>query len=422
MIRLRRVTADERGMVLPLTLMFVLVLTTLSVALLTVGGQETLIAANHLKGVHALFLAEAGLEDAFNAFRNDSTLITSSPPSSLTTLSVSGPGSTLSAYGGYSVQYPSAGSSTVRVVVTGYTGTSGSPTATRTLRAILTVGFDNADAVRTDEDLKISGNPTINGTCGSAHTNDDLTISGNPTVAGTATAYDNYTVSGNPSVGSGSGGDMPKKSIPVVTASDFLTKAKATVAAGEIFQFKDGGQVWDGNDALITAAGTNGTLSDGATYRGWKYDNSSTDKWTFSGNTAYDGTYYFEGNVKVSGNPGSSSTPWNVTIIATKDIEMSGNPDVTVHSIDTFLASGDDIKINGNLTMHEAGAIAMREHFEISGNPTILGYIYAQNGDDVGGGDLSISENKISGNPTITYNCGLGPPIPGDLTVVASGF
>jgi Tfp pilus assembly protein PilX len=416
--RLAMATGDERGMVLPLTLMFMLILTTLSVALLTVGGQETLIAANHLRGIQAQFLAEAGLEDAFKTFRNNTTLLTSSSvPSSLTTLTgLSGPGSTLSAYGGYTVQYQSAGTDTVRVVVTGYTSTSGSPTATHVIGATLSVAFSNNNAVRTAEDLSISGNPTINGTCGSVHTNDDLTISGNPSIAGAATAYDQYSVSGNPTVGSGSGGSKPKKSIPTVSASDFLTKAKATVPASQVFQFKDGGQVRDGSDTLLT------TLSDGQTYRGWEYDSGSTDKWTFSGNTAYDGTYYFEGNVKVSGNPGSSSTPWNVTIIATKDIEMSGNPDVNVHSIDTFLASGDDIKISGNLTMHEAGVIAMREHFQITGNPTIIGYIYGQNGEDIGGGNLTISSNTISGNPTITYACGLNPPIPGDLTILAWGF
>lgn len=411
MIWLRRVTADQRGMVLPLTLMFVLILTTLSVALLTVGGQETLIAANHLKGVHALFLAEAGLEDAFNTFRNTTTLLTSSVPSSLTTLSVSGPGSTLTAYGGYSVQYQSAGSNTVRVVVTGYTGTSGSQTATRVLRSLVTVGFTNNDAVRTDKDLKISGNPTVSGTCGSVHTNDDLEMSGNPTVSGTATAHDDYTANGNPTVGSGSGGDKATKQIPTISASNFLTQAKAAVAASQIYQFMSDGRVLDGNDNLVSDAGTGGTLGNNDTYRGWKYKTSPSANWEFSDNTAYDGIYYFQGDVKISGNPGSAATPWNVTIIATGDIEMSGNPDMNVHSLDTLLVSDDDIKVSGNPEMYESGAIIAKDTVEISGNPTIKGYILS-------GGD----DNKISGNPSITYDCGVAPPLIADVTILASGF
>jgi len=405
MSRLTSATSDQRGMVLPLTLMFVIILTTLSVALLTVGGHETLVAANHLKGVHALFLAEAGLEDAFNTFRNNTTLLTTSVSSSLTTLSVSGPGSTLSAYGGYTVQYQSAGLNTVRVVVTGYTGTSGSQTATRVLRSIITVGFNNSDAVRTDKDLKISGNPTITGTCGSVHTNDDLTINGGPTVTGTATASDDYDVGNSATVAAGSGGDKAKKVIPTISASDFLTKAKATVSASQLYQFFSDGKVKDGSDTLIT------TLSNNDTYRGWKYKTSPSANWEFSADTAYDGTYYFQGDVKISGNPGSVLAPWNVTIIATGDIEMSGNPNMNVHSLDTLLVSDDDIKVSGNPIMYESGAIIAKDSVEISGNPTIMGYILS-------GGD----DNKISGNPTITYNCGLAPPITADVTILASGF
>jgi len=396
---------NQRGIILPITLMFLLILTTLSMSLLTVGGHETQIAANHTRGLHAQFLAEAGLEDAFNRFRNDTTLLLTAS-SSLTTLTgLSGPGSTLSAYGGYDVQYQSSGLNTVRVVVTGYTGTSGSQTATRVLRAVLTIGFNNSDAVRTNDDLKISGNPIITGTCGSVHTNDDLTISGNPTVTGAATAHDDYSVSGNPVVGVGSGGDKATKTVPTISASTFLTQAKATVTASQIYQFFSDGKVRDGNDTLITTLGNNDT------YRGWKFK-SSDAKWEYNDNTAYDGTYYFQGEVKISGSPGTLLTPWNVTIIATGDITVSGSPHFNVHSLDTLFVSEDDVDISGSFTMYESGAIIAGDEIEISGSPTIIGYILGGNDDD----------NKISGSPTITYNCGLAPPVTADLTIVAAGF
>jgi len=191
-----------------------------------------------------------------------------------------------------------------------------------------------------------------------------------------------------------------------VSASTFLSSAKSTVAADQVHQLLSDGKIRDGSDTLIT------TLNNGDTYRGWKYSSGSPAKWDFSGNTAYDGTYYLEGEVKVSGNPGSLLTPWNVTIIATGKIEVSGNPHFNVHSVDTLLASEDEIKISGNFTMYEAGAIAAGGKIEISGNPTIIGSI-------IGGGS---AENKISGNPTITYNCGLAPPVIADLTILAAGF
>jgi hypothetical protein len=399
---------NQRGVVLPITLMFLLVLTTLSMGLLTVGGHEVQIAGNHARGLHALFLAEAGLEDAFNRFRNDTTLLLTAS-SSLTTLTgLSGPGSTLSAYGGYSVQYQAAGLNTVRVVVTGYTGTSGSPTSQRVLRAVLTIGFTNSDAVRTNDDLTISGNPTITGTCGSVHSNDDLDMNGGPTITGAATASDDYSKGKSATVGAGSGGGKPTKSVPTVSASTFLTQAKATVAKTEIYQFFSDGKVRDGNDTLIT------TLSNNDTYRGWKFKTSPSANWDFNGSIGYDGTYYFQGDVKVSGSPGTVLTPWNVTIIATGDITMSGSPSLNVHSLDTLLVSDDDIDISGSPTMYEAGAILAKDGVEISGNPVILGYVLGQN---AGG-----SDNKISGNPTITYNCGLAPPVTAGLTILAAGF
>ena len=177
------------------------------------------------------------------------------------------------------------------------------------------------------------------------------------------------------------------------------------MAASQVYQFLSDGKVRDGADTLIT------TLANNDTYRGWKYKASDT-KWEYNDNTAYDGTYYFQGEVKVSGNPGSTSTPWNVTIIATGEVEISGSPKVNVHSLDTFVVSEDELKISGNLTMYESGAIIAKKEIEISGSPTIIGYILGGNDDD----------NKISGNPTITYNCGLAPPIIADVTILAAGF
>lgn len=399
---------DERGVVLVLALIALVVLGAVTAALLTIGGSEVLIAVNHLRGTQAVFLAEAGVEDAFNWFRTDSTRLLTAP-STLTTISgLSGPGTTLSAYGSYTVQYRSAGLNTVLVVAT---GTSQTGNAEKVLRAIISNGFITNDAIRTQGPLKISGNPTVTGTCGNVHTNDDLDISGNPTISGNATASDQYSASGNPVITGTAQGGQPSKTIPDVTPSEFLDAAKRNLPANEIYQMKSDGRVLDGNGNLLT------TLSNNDTYRGWKYK-SSGPKWEFNDNTAYDGTYYLEGDVKISGSPGFVLIPWKTSVIATGDIEVSGNPEINTHLKDTLFVAGLDIKLSGNPTQGFKGLIAAHEQIEIKGNASINGYILAE---DASSTSNTVKDNKVSGNPIITFNCGLNPPLLGPLQIIVWG-
>jgi Tfp pilus assembly protein PilX len=55
---------DQRGAVLPLAMMILVVLSTVLIALSGLTGQEPLIASNHVMVVQAQALAEAGLERA----------------------------------------------------------------------------------------------------------------------------------------------------------------------------------------------------------------------------------------------------------------------------------------------------------------------------------------------------------------------
>jgi hypothetical protein len=177
------------------------------------------------------------------------------------------------------------------------------------------------------------------------------------------------------------------------------------------------GEVWDPINNILLAV-----LNKDQSYRGWKYKRSGDFRWIYEGNSAYNGTYYLEGNVKISGNPGTPEAPWTATIIVTLDLQVSGNPKLVPHLSGTALVSGDDIKINGNPeVLAPGGLIAVREEIEITGNPTINGYILAENGPSISQGTFSISDNEISGNPTITYNCGLNPPLQGPLQTLAWG-
>ena len=57
---------DQRGMALPLTLIIIMILAGVGVGLLSIGGMEPQIAQNSLDSTRARFVAEAGIEWAFN--------------------------------------------------------------------------------------------------------------------------------------------------------------------------------------------------------------------------------------------------------------------------------------------------------------------------------------------------------------------
>src|SRR5262249_478059 len=68
--RFRSVTTDQRGIALPLALILLTVLMSLTLAFLTMGGSEPTIAGNLKSGEMALVAAEAGVERAIWALSN----------------------------------------------------------------------------------------------------------------------------------------------------------------------------------------------------------------------------------------------------------------------------------------------------------------------------------------------------------------
>ncbi len=251
--------------------------------------------------------------------------------------------------------------------------------------------------------FQISGNPIISGSCGNLHTNGDLTISGNPTCSGNVTASGTYQVSGAPTIGGYSGGGWDQKGVPTVDPTLYLAAAKATLPASQVFQMMSDGRVLDGNNMEIAV------LAEGETFRGWKYEPGSDARWVYSDNTAFDGTYFLEGSVKISGNPGSPTLPWKATIMTTENIEISGTPKMDSHMADTLMVSGGDIKISGNTEHDYTGIIAAHEQFFISGDPKLGGNIVVE--DVADSSSELVTETMISGNPVITYDCELDPGV-----------
>jgi hypothetical protein len=239
-----------------------------------------------VRGTQAHFLAEAGLEDAFDHLRANPARFTS-PPATLTPLTgLSGPGPRFAAVGTYAVRYQDAGAHTLLVVAEGQTADGN---ARRTVRALFSRAFNSRYAILVDGDLRISGNPTVSGKCGGVHANFDPTISGNPTVTGLATASGTYAVSGTPTVGEGNGGGRPPQPVPEIDPAAFLAAALAEVeegrlAANQVFQLRADGVVLDGVGNTVT------TVTSGESFNGWRFTAGSPITWQVSGN-ASDGFY-----------------------------------------------------------------------------------------------------------------------------------
>jgi hypothetical protein len=241
-------------------------------------------------------------------------------------------------------------------------------------------------AVVVNADFDVSGNITIDGAEGSVHANGDLVVSGaSASVAGTTTASGSYT-GGTP--GSGGAPELPG---PEIRASDYLTYA----------------------DFILTSAGTMtdqmGTELCAATpCNNWDF-NSGSGEWSFNSTAPTAGNYYGEGDVAISGSPGSAASPVKISTIAEESIDISGSPDVTSDTPELLFVTDGDLEISGGLDagnpLTASGQILVHEQVKLSGNPSLAGQLIVENAASVA---TLVTANDLSGNVTITYNGGLG--------------
>jgi hypothetical protein len=154
----------------------------------------------------------------------------------------------------------------------------------------------------------------------------------------------------------------------------------------------------------MTTVATNTTVACSPCAGAWTFGGGT---WSISGNTApTSGTYYVEGNIKITGNPASAKAPAVLTLIAEGSIEISGKPYIQPHTTGLLLVTDSDLKISGNPGLNYAEAqILVHEQMQISGNPDITGQILVENGPNL---STLVDENKISGNPNIIYNGTVG--------------
>lgn len=432
---------SERGAALIMAIICLLIMTGLATAMLTSGRTEALIARNEERATHARMAAEAGLNHGVEAvaaklmswqadgFATPSLAVTdlligpdntagTSDDGSLTELGFAALTATtaLSASAGtsYSVRtYDDDDTAAARkinlttaditrieennvtttdankrlaVFATGY-GPGGT---TITLEAI--VGPLILPAVITNGDLTIDGNVSVDGANGSVHTNSDLTMSGT-----TADISENCTASGT-LTGSTSncsgyaGGGRPTITVPNVAAADYLSQATHILHSNGTLERRS-------DNAILCNASSDADACKTAGY-GWMF---SGGVWSLGSTEPPNGAWYVEGDVTVSGSPGTSGTPVQITIIAEGYIDISGSPDFRPYLPETFMVTNKDLQITGSLTqpITVEGQILVREQIFIHGNADLAGQIIVQ---DASSSCSLVTANSISGNVTITYN------------------
>jgi hypothetical protein len=92
-------------------------------------------------------------------------------------------------------------------------------------------------------------------------------------------------------------------------------------ASGNHYILHDNGTVTLGGTCGSNGLCTGGTST--AIPAGWEF---SSGTWKVPGSSAANGVFYSEGKIEVSGNPGTSSSPWQATLISRDSMMINGNP------------------------------------------------------------------------------------------------
>ncbi len=76
----------------------------------------------------------------------------------------------------------------------------------------------------------------------------------------------------------------------------------------------------------------------------------SDGSWSLNSSTVTAGTYYVEGDARVSGSPGSTKSPAQISIIAEGSIQISGSPKLdTGYPARLLFVTDEDLKITGTI-------------------------------------------------------------------------
>jgi PilX N-terminal len=410
----------ERGIALVAVLLLLMMMSALGMALAVNGETETLIARNQIAGMQAQAAAEAGLNHAVevateyifdwksNGFASSDlavdAVLTNADAGNLNGLAIN---TLLEIADGFNATYSvtilddednGAGedgdslNDVNDVLVIRATGLAQDGTKV-VLEALISP--QELGAIVTNGDLLLHGNAAIAGNAGSVHSNGSLTIDGNSvSVAQNVSSTGELNcddpcdqVEGTATEGAS---EVP---VPPVHASDYLVWAD--------YILKSDGTMTQ-NGSVVCTWDSKTSCND------WDWD-SASGTWSLNSNSFTAGTYYVEGHARVSGSPGSTKNPAEVSIIAEGSIQITGSPKLAPDTPELLFVTDQDLKITGTIdVVGEAalvqGQMLVRGQAEIAGNASLDGQLLVE---DVDVGDL-VDANSIGGSVVITYTGGLG--------------
>lgn len=354
--------SNQKGMALLTTLIFVFILVTFAVALLTMTSNDSKLSTLQRESTRAFYLAETGIEKSLwhlNSYEDY--------PDSLDFMGPLDGGTTAESYN-VIFSYVSGPPEIKTLISTGKVIGGGKYNkGTRKIEVKLNKGvapsggLNYTHAIFTNNDMTINGGVSVRG---DIHSNGNLTVSS----PGVFNLKDGIaTASGTNNFGDG---DKPAQDYPAIAWEYFRGLARPD---------KDGGQ-----------------------YYGSSY--------TFEGaDTILTGIHFIDGNVIIK----NDIFLINATIIATGSIDVSGSGDVTLGNeiIDhpLSLVAREEIVIHGSV--HGEGIIQTEGKFRNLGNVNIQeGAIYAELGVFNGGGGAAFNicySTKLIGLPVL----GTGSPV-----------
>lgn len=432
---LRKLNAErqsEKGAALAMSMFSLLLITVLGMGLMSVGEISRNVSTNDRENTDALYVAESGLTHARTLIfsvnlTNFSSILTAgdgvpNTGDELSTNLFANPitaenqGGTAFGPGSYSVRVmddndevgtQNLSVDTNRQVIVRSTGT-GRNGSTATIEAV--ISFKTAPGIIVDGKLKISGNPVLRGPGGSVHAANTLDLDGTPCADGYFSSSANIVDPSKARSGAGCGGagdtrsGQPAIITPVLDIKNEF-RHRATYILGI------DGKVYNSAGTMIDDATSDGKwmMAGGGE---WSWD-SGGKKWTLGGDQMLNGTYYSEGNMVISGNPGTSAFPKVVSLFSEGYMEVSGNPYFRPHLERYSMIAGTDLKLNGNAgagTANYEGLNYAGHQVDFSGNIGINGQVVAKNLADTNSPgnknlvQLSSTFMIISGNPTITYS------------------
>jgi PilX N-terminal len=412
---------DERGIALVAVLLLLMMMSALGMALAVNGETETLIARNQIAGMQAQAAAEAGLNHALevtteyifdwkaNGFASIDLavdgVLANAADGDLNGLAINSP-LTLSAdlLSEYQVNITDDDDDGVGedgdplndvndVLVVRATGFARDGTKV-VLEAL--IAPQDLPAIVTNGDLELSGNASIEGPSGSVHSNGNLNISGNSVdVSGNASSTGDLNCANPCNQVDGTVDEgAPEIPVPPVHASDYFQHADYVLTS-------------DGK--MTNPAGTIlCTWNSKTSCNNWDFD-SSDGSWSLNSSTVTAGTYYVEGAVRISGSPGSTKNPAQISIVAEGSIQISGSPKLAPDTPELLFVTDEDLKITGTIDLIGESALVqgqmlVRGQAFISGNASLDGQLLVE---DLDVGDL-VDANSIGGSVVITYTGGLG--------------